>query len=220
MIGLFLLLAIGGWIAWPYIQDMRAERRVDERILERVAHRQYLVVHAPHSPASHEQLADALREAGKLEDAIAEYEKSIALEATAGVYAGGGAGYIGGGGVEQKLRLARLELDERREPEKHGQTLRTRQQPCMQCGNLANPGERLCPTCGAPLPTDTFFDTLRDPDMRSIIVKEATEFAVILGVTGIALYLTGWLRLEVRLVVFFAAAIVLANRFLKRIGPD
>ncbi|MDX1935081.1 MAG: zinc ribbon domain-containing protein [Capsulimonadales bacterium] len=213
---MILLFGVVGWLAWPYIQDLLQQQRTDDRIMEKVMHRRQLVAQAPHSPASHEQLADALREANKLEDAIAEYELALRLEEQ---YAPAG-GWHGGGGIEQKLKLTRMELGERQDPDKHGISLRTRQQPCTQCGHLANPGERMCPTCGAPLPVDSFWDTVRDPAMREMIVREASEFAIILAVIGIALWMTGWLTLEIRLVTFFAAFIVLCFRFLKRVGPD
>jgi tetratricopeptide (TPR) repeat protein len=215
--GILLLLAVVGWLAWPYIQDRLMYQRQDDRILEKVVNRRHQVTLAPQSPASHEQLGDALREANKLEDALASYERALALEEQQPV---NGAGWLSGGGIEHKIKLTQMELAERQNPDQHGQSLRTRQQACVKCGHLANPGDRMCPTCGAPLPVDTILDTIRDPDMRQMIIREASEFAVILTVIGIALWTTHWLTIQNRMIVLFAAVIVLSFRFLKRVGPD
>ena len=218
MISLLLLLLVGGWLGYVVARDYLYEAPARKQRRDKILARQEGVKASPQSPAAYEQLADALRDADYLEDAIACYEKAMEMERRTLQPQGGG--WLGGAGVEQKLRLTRLEYAEKVHPEQHGRTLRTRQNICHQCGNLNMPDARNCVNCGLPLPVNTMFDTLRRPDMRSSILWEGAQLFIGLTLVGIALYIASWMEVLLRLTILFATVVVLAWRFLKSIGPD
>lgn len=218
MISILILAVVGGWVGYLYLRDALLEGPNRQRRRDRVMARQAGVRAAPASPAAHEQLADALRDAEYLEDAIASYEKALDLERRSPTIQGVSA--LVSVGAEQKLRLTRLELSEKLRPEEHGLTLRTRQGICHLCGNLTMPDERNCPTCGSPLPVNTMWDTMRRSDMRKSILWEGTQLFIGITLVGIALYIASWMPILLRFTVMFATIIVLAWRFLKSVGPD
>jgi hypothetical protein len=209
---------IGGWIAWIVAQDSGGDREGRARRRQRVLECREAVAQNPTSAAAYEQLGDSCREAGYLQDAISCYEKAIDLESRGGLNIG--AGWIGGAGLEQKLRLARLELSEKEHPEEHGMTLRTRQQVCHSCGALAMPGDRNCTTCGTPLPVNTMFDTVRHADMRRSLAQESVHFVIGTVIVVVALFVASGMPILMRISIIFSTAIVLAWRMLKRVGPD
>jgi hypothetical protein len=218
MISIILLTFAGAWIGYLLLRDALYDAPNRRLRRERVLSRQASVRISPASPAAHEQLADALREADYLEEAIASYEKALSLESRSPVQQGASA--LSSVGVEHKLRLTRLELAEKLRPEEHGLTLRTRQGVCPQCGNLSMPDERNCATCGFPLPVNTMWDTLRRPDMRSSIIWEGAQMFIGLTIVGIALYVASWMPILLRFAVMLSTVMVLAWRFLKSVGPD
>jgi len=218
VITLLLLVLIGGWISWIVAQDYGGDREGRARRRHKILEWREAVAQNPTSAAAYEQLGDAFREAEYFPDAIVCYEKAIELESRGGL--NDGAGWIGGAGVEQKLRLARLELSEKERPEEHGRTLRTRQQVCLSCGALAMPGDRNCTTCGAPLAVNTMFDTIRHADIRRALVQESTHFVLGMAIVGVALFVASGMPALLRCTIAFSTAIVLAWRLLKRVGPD
>ena len=218
MISLLLLLIVGGWAAFLYIRDALNDAPARKRLRENILARQYAVRMAPQSPAAYEQLADSLREAEYLEDAIAMYEKAIDIERRTPQAQGGG--WLGSVGVEQKLRLTRLEYAEKVHPEQHGRTLRTRQNMCHGCSQINNPDDRNCSNCGAPLPVNTMFDTLRRSDMRASLFWESAQTLIGLILVALALFLASWMDVLVRLLILMIAVIIFAARLLKNIGPD
>jgi hypothetical protein len=218
VVTLLLLILIVGWAAWIYAQDNGGDREGQARRRAKVAERQEAVRQNPTSPAAYEQLGDAFREADYLRDAVLCYEKAIELESRGGLSIG--SGWIGGAGVEQKLRLAQLELAQKERPEEHGMTLRTRQQVCHSCGALAMPGDRNCTTCGAPLSVNTMFDTMRHADMRRSLVQESVHFVIGMTIVAVALFVASEMPVLIRFSIAFATVIVLGWRVLKCVGPD
>ena len=209
MLPILLLLAVALWIAWSYLADQRTDRREDARLLEKVEMRRTLLARSPDSASAQEALGDALRDAGLLQEAIEYYEQAQQAEAVHE--------QARGTGLENKLRLTRLEVAENARPT-YGNTLATRQQVCRRCGALNEPSERACVTCGDLLPVDGFFDTLRGDNMRGQIVREMTETVTMILVVLLALLITSWMPLEVKGVLGISATGVLLWRMLRRIG--
>ena len=58
MISLFLLVLVALWIAWPYLQDRRADKQETGRLGEKVEMRRAMVLRAPESPSAQEALGD------------------------------------------------------------------------------------------------------------------------------------------------------------------
>jgi hypothetical protein len=218
VITLLLLVLISGWIAWIVAQDYGGDREDRARRRQKVEACREAVAQNPTSASAHEQLGDAFREADYPRDAALCYEKAIELESRGGLNIG--AGWVGGAGVEQKLRLAQLELSEKEHPEEHGRTLRTRQQVCHSCGALAMPGDRNCTNCGAALAVNTMFDTVRHADMRRSLFQESVSFVIGMTIVAVSLFVASQMPVLLRFSIAFSTAIVLAWRVLKRVGPD
>ena len=219
MLAIILLLGVALWIAWPYLADRRTDRREDARLMEKVEMRRSALARAPESASAQEALGDALRDAGRLDEAIACYQKAQEMETRAGQAGDTIAAALGGTGLENKLRVSRLEAAEQAQTV-YGNTLATRQQVCRRCGALNEPSERACTTCGDLLPVDSVLDTVRGDAMRGQIVRESIELVTMVFVVLVALLITSILPLEVKGVLGVSATGVLLWRFLRRIGGN
>lgn len=219
MISLFLLALVALWIAWPYIQDRRADKQEIGRLGEKIEMRRAMVAKMPQSPSAQEALGDALREAGKVHNAIAAYQAALDLEAKSAARGETNGAALGGTGLEQKIRLTKLEADQSHGGVAgYGTTLETRQQVCRRCGALNAPQDPTCASCGETLLADRFFDTWRRDDHRTKIKREVIESLVMIHVVLLALYFASWLPLEVQGTLGISATGVLLWRLLKRIG--
>jgi membrane protein implicated in regulation of membrane protease activity len=220
MISLLLLVLVVAWLARPYLQERQQERHEEARRDEKVELRRAMVARMPESPSAHEALGDALRAAGKIHAAIASYQTALEWQertVQSGQNSGGGDA-AGSMGLEQKLRLARLETDQTHHADRHGLTLHTRQQICRRCGDLNDSQERHCRTCDNPLPVDHFFDAWHRDEHRQRIIRESAEtFAMILVVLFAVLFASA-LPIEIQCCVIVSAVTVLLFRMLKRIG--
>jgi hypothetical protein len=220
MLAALLLLGAAVWIGWGYWTDWRDGRREQERTSEKIRTRQMLLSRMPESAGAHEALGDALRAAGRTEEAAACYRTALELEAAQPVGGGGaiGAG-VGGTGLANKLRLTESEAARGGRPA-FGETLATRPQVCRQCGQLNGPQDPACANCGAQMPVDRLLDTLRRGDMRRDMTRETADFLAKLVVISIALYVASWMPLEIKGLLFISACAVLSWQFLRRIGGD
>lgn len=178
---------------------------------EKVQMRRDAMERLPDLPSTHEHLGDALREAGDVAGAIVEYDAALALTKPSGDT------LVVSTGLETKRRLAALELDQEQHPERHGLTLRTRQSLCRTCGTVAGPDERDCPSCGAPMPVNTFLDTLQHNVIREDILRTLKETLAIVAVVVVAVCFMSFLSIEVRCCLVIAAIIVVPLRLLKSI---
>ncbi len=215
----FLLVLVFGWIVWSSVSDAHRDRSEARRQAQKIALRRRILENQPESVAAYEQLGDALRAANFPQDAADCFARAIALEAE---HPATGSGMFAGSGLDNKLRLTRLEAaqDAGLTRATYGQTIRTRQQICRQCGMLGHPTDTECQVCGAPLPVDGFFDTLKNKKMVRSMTRETIEAMTMVFVIGIALSLASWMPMEIRATIAIAALPVIAWRFLKSIGPD
>lgn len=196
MITVLLLLAVAAWLLLRPLWSARREQRSEEAgHAERIATRRAVLERNPDSSSAHELLGDALRSAGRYEEAAACYETA---------HGRGG----GSEGLESKLRLARMDAE--------APSPALRQQVCRRCGNLSEAGERDCTTCGAPLLADRLLDTLGIRGMRREIVEIVAMFAVVV----VALALASWMPREVKAVLLLSAVLVLAFFFLRSLNGD
>jgi tetratricopeptide (TPR) repeat protein len=208
------------WIAWTYLSDYRVAWREKKWRDEKVAMRRQVLARSPDSPAVLESLGDAMRERGDLSEAISCYEEALFMAGRMSVTGAGGLGDVAGGGLENKLRLTRMELAQERDPAAFNATLRTREQVCSRCGALALPFVTQCETCGAPLPVNSMFDTWRNNDMRKSLTFEALHAGASLTIISICLLYASTLEPLMKFTVLFSAVIAIAARLLKRVGPD
>ena len=215
--GILLILFVIGWMVWDWIRDTQAAHREAARRVQKVALRRRYLSTAPDSPAAYEQLGDAMREADDPTEAIACYEEAIQL-AQASPNGPAGSGWIAGAGLENKLRLARLELAEAVSPAQYGQTMETRQQVCRTCGHLGMPDDTVCRICNAPLPVASMLDTLRNKAMRQGIIGETAMFCLMFGIIILAVCITNSLPVMLRGAIFIVALLVIPLRLLKKWG--
>ncbi|MES2462040.1 MAG: hypothetical protein V4671_15760 [Armatimonadota bacterium] len=219
MLSLLLLALVVYWMVRDYLQDSIAGKQEKDQLARRTALRREALSRSPGSPAAHEALGDTLRAEGDFPAALAAYEEALALAKyiPAGTVDGG---WLSGAGLENKLRLTRSEMAQRKDPAKYGMTMKTRQQVCRVCASLSLPEDRDCRNCGNPLPVDGFFDTLRHEGIRHSLVGEAIQAGVLLTIICIALLIASWMPVEIRGVIAIAALIVIPMRVLKKIGGD
>jgi tetratricopeptide (TPR) repeat protein len=220
MFALFLLALLGVWMLWDYGRDRLEHRREHQRRTHKATLRREHLARNPDSPAAYEMLGDAMREAGEIEEAVACYEEAREISARTAPGQEAGSGWIPGGGLENKLRLARFELAERSDPAEYGQTLATRPQICRTCGGLSGPQDHACAHCGTNLPVDGFWDTLRRRGLRQDILRETLDMLAKFAVVVVVVVTGSWMPLEIRGALLISAVIVLPFRLLKRIGPD
>jgi hypothetical protein len=211
LIGIVLLLA-------PFAFEALADKREQKCYTQKLALRRYHIGLAPESPTSFEHLGDAMREAGHLEEAIASYQISKEMAEKQGGNAG--AGYFAGAGIDNKIRLTRIELQAERTPEQVEATLRTRPPVCSKCGHVGFPGDKDCQSCHAPLPTDSFFDTMKHKTIRAEILKETATMLSGWFIIAAALWLISGLPDIIRITVVVVSCFVIPLRLLKRVGPD
>lgn len=219
MLSLFLLAAVIFWMARDYLQDSIAEKQEKIQLARRTELHRAMLARSPGSPAAHEKLGDALRTEGDLSAAADAYTEALSLTKylPSGTMDGG---WLSGAGLENKLRLTRSEIAQRKDPEKFGLTTKTRQQICRACAFLGQPEDRDCRNCGAPLPVNGFLDTLRHDGIRHSLIGEAIQAGVLLLVIGIALIIASWMPVEIRGALAIAALIVIPMRLLKKFGGD
>jgi hypothetical protein len=210
---IFLLLLVAAWLLWRSVSDYTTAHSEQKRRDHKVALRRQHLNHAAESPSAYEALGDAMRHAGHLEEAIACYEEAKELAARL-PSAAQGAGEVPGAGLDKKLHLTRFELREQVAPS-YGNTMRTRQQICRQCGALSLPQETECTTCGCPLPVDSMFDTLRNSRMRNAIAWEAAECIAAIAIVFLALLIASWMDPLMRICLAVAAIFVIPFRLLK-----
>jgi len=215
----FLLVLVFGWIVYSSLSDYRRDRNEARRQAHKVALRRRILENQPESVAAYEQLGDALRAADFALDAADCYQRALVLEAD---QPNTGAGMLAGSGLDNKLRLTRLEAAQNAGGARatYGQTIRTRQQICRQCGMLGQYTDTECQTCGASLAVNGFFDTLKNKKMVRSMTRETIEAMTMVFVIGIALSIASWMPLEVKGCIAIASLPVIAWRFLKSIGPD
>jgi tetratricopeptide (TPR) repeat protein len=219
MLSLLLLTLVIFWMVRDYLQDSIAGKQEKDQLARRTELRRSVLARNPGSPAAHETLGDALRAEGDLPAAIAAYEEALSLAKYIPAGAADG-GWLSGAGLENKLRLTRSEMAQKQDPEKFGMTMRTRQQVCRVCTYLGQPTDRDCRNCGAPLPVDGFFDTLRHEGIRHSLLGEAIQAGVMLTVICVALLIASWMPIEIRGAIAIAALIVIPMRLLKKFGGD
>lgn len=220
MVELFFLIVVAAWIAVDTVRDWLQFRREAQRLREKAELRRRMLARDPDSPMAYERLGDALREAGETAEAIQCYEEAIRRRDVLRNDTKSSGWSNDSGALDNKLRLARFACEAEREPSKYGQSLQTRQQVCRTCGSLSGAHDIACATCGTLLPTDGFWDTLRQRGLRTEILREVTSMfvkfalvcAVVLAATSIP-----W---EFRGVLLISAVIVLPIHFLKKIGSE
>jgi hypothetical protein len=219
MLTMILLSIVVFWMVRDYVQDNIAGKLEKEQLARRSELRRQMLARNPGSPAAHEAMGDALRVEGDLPAAISAYEEALSLSKL--IHAGSIASVSQvSGGVENKLRLTKLEMAQTQNPGKYGMTMQTRQQICRSCASLGQPQDRDCRNCGAPLPVDSVFDTLRHEGIRQSLISEGIQSGILLLVISIALLIASWMPIEIRGVIAIAALIVIPMRFLKKIGGD
>ncbi|MBC7804969.1 MAG: hypothetical protein H7145_02345 [Akkermansiaceae bacterium] len=211
----FLLLLVALFIAYRFVSDRADEARQTARDTQKIAQRRAALVRAPDSPSAYESLGDALREASRYAEARASYETARGMmqdhEAT-------GAGHLGGGGLDNKIRLVSLDISEERErPKSYVAQIVRRETVCRQCGCINAPDAHHCVQCGAGLLTNTFLDAWQRDDVRHPILREVREGAVIISVVLLAVYLASWMPIEIKGVLLLSTIIVLAIKGLRAI---
>ena len=214
MIAVFLLVVGVSWMLWDAFTEWREAQNAKARSRQKVRMRQQILAVAPNAPGSYEALGDAMRDADYYAEAVACYEEAIDLAAKQG--GPGGGGWVAGAGLETKLKLARMEVQEKIAPS-YGQTMRTRQQICRSCGYLNLPEAVYCSTCDGPLPVNTMLDTLKNDSMRRSIAQETAQAAAVLSIILLAVYIASWMPLLMRVALAAAAIIVIPIRLLKKI---
>lgn len=218
MLGFVLLVAGVALMLLPFLLDVVRERTEAKRYEQKVALRRHFVGTHPDSPSAFENMGDAMREAGYLEEAIASYQIAKELVARGGINKGGGDFH--GAGLDSKLRLTHVELAQERTPEQYESTLQTRPPVCPKCGHLGWPGDRDCTACHAALPVDSVFDTWRRKPIRSAILRETAQMVSGLLIIWAAMLFINALPELLRITVSVAACFVIPLRLLKRIDPD
>ncbi len=213
--GIFLLLLVAGYIAYRFVADRADDARQASRDTQRIAQRRAALVRDSNAPSSHEAFGDALREASRYREALVAYETAERL------MAGGeatGVGILGGGGIENKIRLTRLDLTEEAErPASYLAQVARRESVCRQCGALNTADATHCVQCGLDLPTNTFLETWHRDEIRRPILREIREGVMIIAVVLLALYLSSWMPIEIQGLLLISTICVLGWKGLKAI---
>ncbi len=211
--------------AWPSGSrgrfDGTADARHDaDRLDEKIEAHWRLLARTPDSPAAHEAPGDVLRAAGRADEAVAWYQAALDLETKAA--AGGqpfGAG-LAAGGRGWRTSCAWRGTTPRAAGSSPTARRWRRGSRCAGAAGAERPLDRACGSCGALLPVDSLFDTLRGDRMRRDIFRETAN--------TLAKFPRGAARCMRRLVDAFgvkgvliiATTAVLAHLLLRRIGGD
>lgn len=123
-----------------------------------------------------------------------------------------------GYGLDNKIRLAQLEIAQNADPDKYGQSIPTREQTCRRCGALNGPDQTNCTTCGAALPVQTFLDTLHNRDMRKEFKHDVTRVGLNLAIVLTCIWFVSWLPPLAKFSVTVASLIVIPMKLLQRLG--
>ncbi len=211
----FILLLIAAFITLRFLSD-RADRTPQwVRDAEKIEQRRAALARHPDSPASYESLGDALRAGNLYEEAHTAYETARGMMER---HEPLGGGHIGGGGLDNKLRLVALDLAEEKERRgAYSARVNRRETVCRRCGCVNPPDATHCVRCEGGLLADTVRDAWRRDDIRYPILREVREGAVIVAVVLFALYLASWMPLEIRGVLLLATIIVLTVKGLRAI---
>lgn len=210
-----LLLLVAAFIAYRFLSDRAADARQTARDTQKIALWRAALVRDPDSPASYESLGDALREAGRYTEALRSYETARGMmeghEAT-------GAGHLGGGGLDNKIRLVSMDVTEELErPKSYQAQVIRRETICRQCGMLNAPDATHCTQCGKGLLSNSFLEAWHRDDIRYPILREVREGAIMVAIVLFALYLASWMPLEIKGVLLLATIIVLVGKGLRAI---
>jgi ribosomal protein L40E len=214
----FILLLVVAFIAMRFLSD-RADRTPQwVRDAEKIEQRRAALVRAPDSPASHEFLGDALRAGGRYEEARTAYETARRLMEE---HEPRGAGHIGGGGLDNKLRLVTLDIAEEEERRaSYRDRVNRREMVCRRCGYVNAPDASHCDRCEGGLLTNTVADAWRRDDIRHPLLREVREGAAILFVVLLAVYLASWMPIEIKGVLLLSTVIVLVVKGLRAITDN
>lgn len=192
------ILAAGG--LWARGEMARRERVRNEAHQDAL---RQLITRDPQNIGAHEALGDALRAAGRRQEARAAYH--AALDA--------GADRLLDGSARAKLRA----LDDEQRAQAAGrQPLRSPQNElyfCRRCGAANPPAARACEACGETIGYDTFRDALRDPGVR----QATWESAVMLGVVLLGVQVFTFLPVLLQGCVIISTLCVVAWRMLRAI---
>jgi hypothetical protein len=211
----FLLLLVAGYIAYRFLSDRADDARQTARDTQKIAQWRAALVRTPNSPASYESLGDALREAGRYVEARNAYQTAQGMM---GEHEATGAGHLGGGGLDNKIRLVSLDISEEQErPSSYVAQVNRREMVCRPCGCINASNASHCMQCGAGLLTDSMFDAWKRDDIRYPILREVREGAVIFAVVLLAVYLASWMPIEVKGVLLLSTVIVLVVKGLRAI---
>jgi len=215
-VSLFLLTLVALFLSYRFWQSFAEHSSQSRRDTRKIEMRRADCARSPQSPGSHESLGDALREAGRYRDALTVYENAKALMTEAGA---GGAGILGGSGIDTKIRLVRLDIkDDADRPASYVEQVTRRESVCRMCSLVNAPTAKHCTSCGSDLPTDSFGETWIRDDIRKPLLREAREAFVVMAVVLFALYMSNSLPLEVRGTLLFSTVIVLTWKGLRAIG--
>lgn len=203
------------FLVYRFLSGWADDGRVGVRIAQKIAHRRTVVIRTPESPSAHESLGDALREGNQYGEARQAYERARNLmeshEAT-------GVGHLGGGGLDNKIRLVLLDITEETERNApYQEQLVRRETICRQCGCLNPPDATHCIQCEKGLLTNTFFEAWRRDDIRHPILREVREGAAVLAVVFLAVYLASWMPIEIKGLLLFSTILVLVVKGLRAI---
>ena len=211
----FLLTVVVLLLAYRFVRDSTAESREAARDTQKIQARRDAVHRSPQSPASHESLGDALRDAGRYRDTLIAYENA---ERHGAAGEASGSGLVGGGGLAGKIRLVRLDARQDAErPASHVAQAARRESVCRQCSTVNAPDAMHCAACGLDLPTNSFLETWLRDDIRRPILREARDGAMISAVLLLALYLASWMPIEVKGVLLISTVAVLVFKGLRSI---
>ncbi|MBV9849024.1 MAG: hypothetical protein JO250_04970 [Armatimonadetes bacterium] len=198
---LALALAVTGFVWARAAQARREEARQAE---ERAGYRRR-IAQDPKNAGAHEALGDSLRAAGQWQEAHEAYLGALEVSGEEAMTTR----------VEYKLRQLDLGARERAAH----QSPQSQKPPpdlcfCRQCGGANSPTRRVCETCGAAFPHDTFREALRDKE----VLRASAETTACVLVLCAALWVASAQPLEVKGILIMAAIIVVAWRFLQAIG--
>src|SRR5688500_7262302 len=106
MLTIILLLLVAGWLGWSHVTQERQGREARPRTGEKVAVGQAALARPPESPSAHEALGDALREAGRAQEAVTCYRRALEMETAGGAQTVPSVtGLAASAGLHNKLRL-------------------------------------------------------------------------------------------------------------------